>query len=121
MGENHLTGREAVRIHRVSEATSAVHESMQLGGAVLEHPGAGPAVGAGENGLVAKLLANPGNFSGHQTFCLIPRDSDKRLLTSASTATAAWPVVEITFPHHGLRDPTRVVNGINHSGCDRGG
>ena len=79
----------------------------------MERPSAGPTVRAGKNGLIAKLLAHSGDFVGYQTFCFVPRNRHKRLSSPAGTAPTLRPVVEITFSHHRLRDPTGIIQCID--------
>ena len=82
IGHDDRTCSVAVGVHLIGEAAHKVHEALELGFGVVKAPGAGPAVGAGENRLVAVRLFYTAKLGGNQAEGLIPRNRHKGLPAS---------------------------------------
>ena len=93
------------------------HEAVELTDRMMEPAGARPAVGPRIDGAIAVFLADTADLSRREVERPVPGDRDERPLAPAA-AVAEGAVVEPRLPHHRLRDPDRVFDGLGHAGAD---
>ena len=105
-------GRHRVGILGIGKSADRVHEAVQLGRRVVETPGAGPAIRAGEYRLVAMRRACMGECFGGNLQRLFPGHGYKRL-ASALAAVAVPPFGEVTPANHRLWYPTAGVLSVS--------
>jgi hypothetical protein len=111
MGQQRQGGGEAVIVFLGGEAANGVHEAAELALGMVEPAGGRPAIGAGEDGVVAVLCFYALELARDQIQRLIPRDRDEAVGAPVTVA-----VFEPAFAHHGLGDPRRPMH---HAGDGR--
>src|SRR5262249_29734412 len=79
MWHQHEGGTNAVVVHVPHEAADRIEEAAQLALAVMETTGPRPAIGAGENRLIARLALHAAKLLRHQIEGFIPGYLDERL------------------------------------------
>ncbi len=105
--QQHLGGADAVGVPRVGEAAGQVQETVQLALRVVEAAGAGPAVRAAEDRLVAVGAPHARELPGEQVERVVPGDLDELLAARART-TGPGPSLEPAPPDRRRGDPRRV-------------
>ena len=100
-------------------AADRIEEPVDLALGMMEAPGAGPAVRAAEDRLVAVLGDRSLQRRGHQVEGPIPRHLDERIDT-AQFAPGTRSVGEHTASDSGPREPGAAAVGREHPVADRG-
>ncbi len=83
----------------------------------MKPSGAGPAVGAGIDRVVAKFIPHPVELITHQAFSLFPGDFHKWLCAPV-LGRCTWPVIEPAFADHGRGDAGWAILNINNARAD---
>ena len=100
------------------KAAKAVQEAVQQGARMVQPPGAGPAVGTGEDRGVAVGLAHPRQLVGDHVQRGIPIHRHEGLGAPAR-AVAVLALFQISLAHIGLVDPCFVIKRVGY-GLDQG-
>ena len=93
-------------------AAVKAHEALQHGLGVMQLAGAGPAVGAGEDRLVAMRLAHPLQLVRHQIQRPIPGDRHVGLRAPAGTRIGS--PLQVALADVGAVDPAPVIDRFRH-------
>ena len=108
---DHLGRGGAVAVHRVGVAAEHLQEAVDLTLGVVKAPGAGPAVGAREDRLVAVQRLDPAELARREVEGLLPADGDEWLVTPAA-AVLLRAALEPALAHRRLHDAGAVVNAV---------
>ena len=110
MGQDGQTGGQGIAVLLPREPAEAVEEALHLGLGVMEPPGTGPAVGPGEDGVVAVGGFHPLQFLGDEVERLVPGHFDKAVAAPRPVA-----MLQPTFADGRRLDPAIVVQAFGHA------
>src|SRR5215510_12407148 len=94
------SGTDTVVILVPHEAADSIEKAPHLALGVMEAPGTRPAIGAGEDRLVAKVTLHAAKFASHEVECFIPRHFDEGL-GAAQLREGAGTMFEPALAHGG--------------------
>ena len=110
-GHDHAGRPEAVGMPRGGVSADEFEEPVHLTLGVVEPPGAGPAIGAAVDGLVAVGIDHPAQLCGQQLGQLIPGHRDE--LVGTALPAGAGPVAQPAAAHRGTGHPGAVPDGTD--------
>ena len=110
VGQQHLGPAERVAPDGEGVAADAVEEPVQLALRVVEAAGAGPAVGAAEDRLVAVLGPHARQLTGHEVEGLCPADLHEVVVSPALVGPR--PLFEPAPTYGGTGDPRRTLDRV---------
>ena len=117
--EDDLACGVGVGVAGVDVAAEGVEEAVELALGVVEAAGAGPAVGAAEDGFGAVVSVDAVEFGGEELGGGLPIDGDEGV--GAAVVRRAGAVVEPAFADHGLLDAGGAADGAGDVVEDGGG
>ena len=103
MRDHRAAGMRRIGAFMDHRAADLVHETLEQRFAVMNAPGAGPAIGAGIDRFIAVIVAHPANFARHQIERRVPVERHK-LFRAAARCVAVTALFQIALADIGPVD-----------------